>query len=158
MNTGFIDFHCCIVFQCVYHSMSIVLFTEIWLVSSLERLQTMLLWAYLHVYWGVPRWWLVVKNPLASAGDKRDAGSIPGWGRSLGGMQDNPLQYSCLENPMDRGGWWAIVHGVTKSQTRLKWLSMHACKEQENKQIYKMSTSKRPLSKFGGSYLLVFIL
>ena len=39
----------------------------------------------------------------------------------------NPLQYSCLENPVDRGAWWAAVHGVTQSRTRLKWLSMHAC-------------------------------
>ena len=58
----------------------------------------------------------VVKNLLANAGDM---GSIPGWGRSLGGGHGNPLQYSCLENPMDRGTWWATVHGITKSQTRL---------------------------------------
>ena len=48
-----------------------------------------------------------------------DSGSIPGSGRSHGGGNGNPLQYSCLENPMDRGVWWATVHGVTKSQTRL---------------------------------------
>ena len=48
-----------------------------------------------------------------------DQGSIPGSGRSPGGGNGNPLQYSCLENPMDRGAWWATVHGVTKSQTRL---------------------------------------
>ena len=59
---------------------------------------------------------LVVKNPLANAGDLRESGLIPGSGRSPGGGQDNPLQYSCLENPMDRGAWWAIVHGFTKSQ------------------------------------------
>ena len=59
----------------------------------------------------------VVKNPPANAGDM---GSIPGWGRSLGGGHGKPLQYSCLENPMDRGTWWATVHGITKSQT---WLS-----------------------------------
>ena len=46
-----------------------------------------------------------------------DVGSIPGLERSLGGMHDNPLQYSCLENPMDRGAWQATVHRVTKSQT-----------------------------------------
>ena len=57
---------------------------------------------------------LVVKNPPANAGDARDAGSIPGLGRSLGGGNGNPFQYSCLENYMDRGGWRAIVHGVTK--------------------------------------------
>ena len=47
-------------------------------------------------------------------------GLIPGLGRSPGGGYDNPLQYPCLENPMDRGAWWATVHGVAKSQTRLK--------------------------------------
>ena len=46
-----------------------------------------------------------------------DAGLIPGLGRSLGGGNDHPFQYSCLENPMDRGAWWATVHGVAKSQT-----------------------------------------
>ena len=56
----------------------------------------------------------VVKNPSASAEDIRDAGSIHGSGRSPGGGYDNPLQDSCLENPMDRGAWWAIVHGVAK--------------------------------------------
>ena len=50
---------------------------------------------------------------------------IPGSGRSPGGRHGNPLQYSCLENPMDRGAWWATVHGVTKSQTRRKQLSIH---------------------------------
>ena len=49
--------------------------------------------------------------------DVRDVGSVPGLGRSPGGRHSNPLQYSCLENPIDRGVWWAIVHGVTKSQT-----------------------------------------
>ena len=54
--------------------------------------------------------------------ETRDMGSIPGSGRSPGGGNGNPLQYSCLENPMDRGSWWATVHGVTKSWTQL---SMH---------------------------------
>ena len=63
---------------------------------------------------------LVVKNPRANAGDARDAGSIPGLGRSLGGGRGSPLQYSFLENPMDRGAWRATVHGVTQSRTRLK--------------------------------------
>ena len=66
----------------------------------------------------------VVKNPPASAEDIRDAGLIPGLGRSPGGGHGNPLQYSCLENPMDRGARWATVHGVAKSWTQLKWLSM----------------------------------
>ena len=61
----------------------------------------------------------MVKNPPADAGDIRDSGSVPGSGRSSEGVCGNPLQYSCLENPMDRGTWWATVHGVTKSQTIL---------------------------------------
>ena len=56
----------------------------------------------------------VVKNPPDNAGDVRDMGSIPGLGRSPRGENGNPLQYSCLENPMDRGVWSATVHGVTK--------------------------------------------
>ena len=66
---------------------------------------------------------LVVKNPTANAGDLRDVGLIPGLGRCPGEGNGNPLQYSCLENPMDRGAWWAIVHGVAKGQTQLKQLS-----------------------------------
>ena len=61
---------------------------------------------------------LVVKNPPPSAGDMRDVGSIPGLGRSPGGGHGNPLQHSCLENPMDRGAWRAAVPGVTESQTQ----------------------------------------
>ena len=60
---------------------------------------------------------LVVKNLPANAGDKRDVGSIPGLGRSPGRQHGNPLQYSCLENLMDRGTWRAMAHRVAKSQT-----------------------------------------
>ena len=60
---------------------------------------------------------LVVKNLPANPGNVRDVGSIPGSGRSPGGGHGNPLQYSCLENPMDRGAWQSTVHGVTKSWT-----------------------------------------
>ena len=60
-----------------------------------------------------------VKNPPASAGDVRDAVSVLGLGRSPGEGNGNPLQYSCLENPMDKGAWWATVHEVAKSQTQL---------------------------------------
>ena len=67
----------------------------------------------------------VVKNPRAHAGDIRDAVSIPGSRRSPGKGNGNPLEYSCLENPMDRGAWQAIVYGITKSLARLKKLSMH---------------------------------
>ena len=66
---------------------------------------------------------LVVENPPASGGDVRDVGSIPGSRRSPGGGHGNPLQYSCRENAMDRGAWWATVHRVTTSQIQLKWLS-----------------------------------
>ena len=69
---------------------------------------------------------LVVKNPAVNAGDIRDKDSIPGLGRSLKGGRGNPLQYSCLENPMDRGAWRPTAHRITKSLTRLKWLSTHA--------------------------------
>ena len=58
-----------------------------------------------------------------SASNAGDLGSIPGLGRSLGEGNGNPLQYSCLENPMDRGAWWATVHGVAKSQTQLSDLT-----------------------------------
>ena len=64
------------------------------------------------------------KNPLANSGDRRDTASIPGWGRSPREGNGNPPRYSCLENSMDRGAWWATVHGVAQSQAWLKWLSM----------------------------------
>ena len=70
---------------------------------------------------GVPRW-LRGKESACSAGG---AGSIPGSGRFPGGKHGNPRQYSWMENSMDRGAWWATVHGVAKSWTQLKWLSMH---------------------------------
>ena len=64
----------------------------------------------------------MIKNLPANVGDARDEGSIPGLGRSPGGENGNPLQYSCVGNPMDRGVWGAAVHRVAKSQTQL---SMH---------------------------------
>ena len=66
---------------------------------------------------------LVVKSPLANAGDIRDAVSSTRLGGSPGGGNDNPLQYSCLESHMDRGAWWATAHGVTKSWTQLNDLA-----------------------------------
>jgi len=66
--------------------------------------------------------WLDLLNPPVNAGDVRDVGSIPGLRRFLGGGHSNPIQYSCLENPMDRRAWWATVHRVTKSWTWLKQL------------------------------------
>ena len=59
------------------------------------------------------------KNLPAKAGDIKNASPIPGSGRPRGGQHDNPLQYCCLENPKDRGAWWATVHRVSQSQTRL---------------------------------------
>ena len=61
----------------------------------------------------------MVKNPPVSEGDVRDMGSIPESGRSPGGENDNPLKYSCQENPVDKGACWATAHGVAKSQTQL---------------------------------------
>ena len=71
--------------------------------------------ALCQVSWGFPGG----SDGKESACKAEDLGSIPGWGRSPGGGNGNPLQYSCLENPMDRGTWWTMVHGVTESQTRL---------------------------------------
>ena len=62
----------------------------------------------------------MVKNLLAIAGDVRTVGSIPGLGRCPGGGHGNPVQYSCLENPIDRGAWWATVHRIAQNQTQLK--------------------------------------
>ena len=71
---------------------------------------------------------VVVKNPPANAGDIRDTGWIPGSGGFLGAGHGNPLQYSSLVNPMDRGAWQAMVHRVAKSHARLKQLSTDACR------------------------------
>ena len=76
---------------------------------------------------------LVIKNLTVSAGDTRDAGSIPGSGRSLGEGNGNPLQYSCLENSMGRGAWWDTVHGVTKS--RAEHFSLHIRKFKGERKI-----------------------
>ena len=69
----------------------------------------------------------MVKNLPANAGDIRGVGLILGSGRYLGGEHDNPFQYACLENYLDRGVWQATVYAVTKSKTRLKQLSMRTC-------------------------------
>ena len=65
----------------------------------------------------------MVKNPNVNAGNARNMDSIPGTGRCPGEGNGNPLQYSCLENPMDRGVWWTIVHWVIKGQTLLKQIA-----------------------------------
>ena len=94
---------------------------------------------------------LVVKNLPASSGDKRDAGSTPALGRSHGGGHSKPLHYSCLENPLDRGAWWAIVHRAAKSWTRLKRLSTHAHPINMSEQMYTMKL-KNPYEK-----LIIFL-
>ena len=94
----------------------LILYLNIFVVSSgkscltlteriFERIQT--------VPWGFPG----SLDSKESACNAQDPGSIPGSGRSTAGGNSNPLQYSCLQNPMDRGAWWATVHGVAKSQT-----------------------------------------
>ena len=67
----------------------------------------------------------VVKNPPANAGDLRGMGSLPRVGRSPGGGHGNQLQYSCLENPMDRGAWQIMVQRAAKSRTQLEQLTMY---------------------------------
>ena len=72
------------------------------------------------------RWWLSGKESASNAGAAGDSGLIPGSGRSPGEGNAKPLQYPCLENPMDREAWWATVHSVSSSWTRLKKLAAHA--------------------------------
>ena len=93
---------------------------------------------------------LVVKNLPASAGDIRDVGSIPGLRRFPGEGHGNPLQYSCLENPVDRGAWWAAVHGVAQSWTWLKQLSMHACIGEGNGNLLQYSCLENPVDRGAG--------
>ena len=83
------------------------------------------------------------KEPARNLGDP---GSIPGWGRSLGEGNDNPLQYSCLENAMDGGAWQATVHGVTKSRTQLRTSLPH----------YKVMSSLLTSKDIQGAFLCVY--
>ena len=86
-----------------------------------------LIYAFTVTYYGASQVALVVKSLPANTGDLRDMGLILGSGRSPGGGNGSPLQYSCLENPMDRIAWQATVHRVAKSQTQLKLLAhVHA--------------------------------
>ena len=98
----------------------------------------------------------MVRNPYDSAGDIGDMGSIPGSPRSPGGGHGNPLQYSCLRNPMDRGAWRATVHGVKKDQIGLKQLSTHACTEIELSTQYAESRLGWVLSELGEQQSEVF--
>ena len=100
----------------------IILYPSLWIliISS----QSIILHLFLgRAYFGACQVALAVKNLPANVGDIRDIVLIPGFRRSPGGGRGNPLQYSCLKNPMDRGSWRATVHGAAQSQTQLKWLS-----------------------------------
>ena len=85
---------------------------------------------------------LITKLP-ANAGDQRGAGQFPGLGRSPEGRHGNPLQYSCLEKPMDRGAWRATVHRVTKSQTRLNRQHSIAKRKKKEKMLSLGSINKK---------------
>ena len=95
----------------------------------------------------------VVKNLPVNAGDLRDAGSIPGSGRSPAGGHGNPLQYCRPENLMDRGTWWATVHRLVQSQTRLKQLNTHACKSQRHST---QNTGDSPIQGRGSTFSSFF--
>ena len=77
-----------------------------------------IIYTHTHIYQGLPIW-LSGKEYTCNTGDARDAALIPGSGRSPGGGDGNPLEDSCLENPMDRGAWRATVHRVAESRTQL---------------------------------------
>ena len=77
----------------------------------------------------------MVKDPPANAGNRRDMGSIPGSERSPGGGHGNPLQYFSLENPMDRGAWWAMVHRVAESDTTKHSMQCSMKKEANSKNL-----------------------
>ena len=96
-----------------------------WVISTLSNRRNIFIMSYRKKW--ASQVVLVIKKPPANAGDIRDASLIPGSARSPGGEHDNPLQYSCLENPMDKGAWWATVHRVAESWTQLKRLSTHTC-------------------------------
>ena len=85
-------------------------------------------------YMSSPRlpWWLSGKESACNAGSAGDAGSIPGWGRSPGAGHGNLLQYSFLENPMDREAWWATVQRVAKSQDMTEHAHKHMSSPREN--------------------------
>ena len=89
-----------------------------WVISTLSNRRNIFIMSYRKKW--ASQVVLVINKPPANAGDIRDMSLIPGSGRSPRERHCNPLQYSCLENPMDRGTWQAIVHRVTQNQTQLK--------------------------------------
>ena len=97
---------------------------------------------------------LVIKNLPANAGDIRDMGSIPGLGRSPGGGHGNPLQYSGLENPSDRGAWRVAVHRVTKSWTLLKRLRTHNLDEKSVQYWLPLAGTSKGLGVLASIFLL----
>ena len=113
LNLQFTEF-CLMLFSCS------VVSDSLWPMDCRTPGVSVLLFWMAHAYWH-PRWHSVKSQP-ASAGDAGDSGWIPGWGWPPGIENGNPLQYSCLENLMDRGAWWATGHGVPMSWT---WLSTH---------------------------------
>ena len=114
--------------------------------QTLKYLQSTVKWS--RVKGGLP--WTAWASLVAGSDGKEsacnsgDSGSIPGLGRSLGEGNDYPLQYSCPENPMDRGGWRATVHGAAKIWTQQRWLSMHA---RSGSQVQGASESPAALDK-----------
>ena len=92
----------------------------------------------------------MVKNPSANAGDISDAGSTLGSGRSPGGGHDNPLQYSCLGNPMDRGAWRATVHGISKSGTQLSTHAFMFTRLLKKEMTQEQHRKERPCRMWGG--------
>ena len=113
-------------FSCIF-SPSLPTYSKFHLIYSKES--NFFLAVCFHIWFSLFLWAsqvaLVVRNRPVNAGDVRDMGLISGLGRSPRGGNGNPFHYPCLENPMDRGACRAIVHGVTKSWTWLKWLSRH---------------------------------
>ena len=87
---------CMCIYVCVCVCVCVYIYSNIWMETGTSQVSP------------------VLKNPPAKTGDVRDVVSIPGLGRSPGGRNGNPLWYSCLENPIDRGAWWATVHGVAE--------------------------------------------
>ena len=97
----------------------------------------------------------MVKHPPVNAGDIRDVGLISGSGRSPGGGNGNPLQYFGLENPVDRGAWWATVHRASKSWTLLKRLNMRACMLQTRNETNAKNSGRNPLGRGTGETCLL---
>ena len=95
----------------------------------------------------------MVKNPFANAGDVIDGGLIPGLGRYPGGGYGNPLQYSCLENPMDRGAWWATVHRVLRSFNGPEPGSLESMirKVKERKRLIFLGLHRKPIKPLHGA-------